>query len=1010
MIFLSTLGSLHLGGDDGPLLPGRRKILALLACILRRSPASLPRADLALLLWPDRSDTHAKQSLRQALAELRGVLGEALETDGDTVRIAPEACGFDVRAFEESVRLERWEEAAAVWCGEFLHGLDGVGGDEWRRWLATERATLCAQAARVFESLLAVSERREERRAAADWAHKWCDVAQLDEKACAARIRALVRVGRPVDAAVCYESFVRRVHAERHEVPSAEFEALRQTFAANRMAPADKVVVRGTVTLSGLAQLSVDARSVAEAAAVAAGPVGGATLQAVSGITSFSFRAAIAELEEHGILRAVDGADARWAFSTAENRERVHRVISADRRLALQRAIAARNGTPAATAVVPPRRRVPSIPFSLPFRVSTLAGAAVAIVALVAGVNWAARVATASSVELEPGSTVLLAEASDATDPALAGALNAAAALGLRQSRHVALYTPASPSRAADAAREGGAEQLRSLARREGIPRIIALDIRRTDSVLLVAARLIDGSSGAVLGEETVETGRARLVDDMDRLLRRVRVTLGEAEEVVRDSSRPLRVVASPSFEALSAYAAGVEAWGAARPEEARTAWAHALELDSTFALAELALASDAFGRDDTAAGERWARRAVAHANRLTALDALRARQMVAQRDGRLDEASQLALAIAERAPSAQAWFDLASVRWAAGQCADAQRALERALALDSAHVRARFLVAECAVQQGNATLALQALDAVTRLAPDAGKGPAFDRYRGMALVRAGRPRDAEGAFRGMLAGGGRTGDSVAALRWLAQLAMLGGRYGEALPHLQEATRLARRAGDVNELFASLVLETGAFIAIGGRTRASELIDEAYAIANARGVPAAGFFQLGHLMARIGRINGAREALRVAALRATEDSEADDWAVRLLTASVLLVERNGAAALEAIDRPEAPPALEPYRLALTADASAMAGQHDAALAAARQLAQAWHFGTDAQDEWLRATLRIARFSEAAGDTAGAVTAYRRYVDRWKEADVYLVELSLAERNLVRLGGGTVATR
>lgn len=1009
---LITLGSLQLNGDAGPLLPGRRKILALLACIARRSPDRVPRSELAILFWPDRSDTHAKQSLRQALAELRNAMGDALETDNESVRVAPESCALDVRDFEESIRTERWDAAAALWGGDFLNGMESVGGEALARWLAEQRAGLRAGAARVFEAQLAVAERREERKSASDWAHKWCDVAPLDERAAAARIRTLVTIGRPVDAAVCYESFVRRMHSEAHAAPSAEFESLRQSFAANRMAPADKVVVRGTVTLSGLAQLSMDARSVAEAAAVMHVAADAESLQVLTGITSFSFRAAIAELVDHGIIRLVQGADAAWEFTSDENRERVSRVIPAHRREALERALALRNA-PTAPAAAPSRRRVPSLPrfkVRIPFRPAPVVGGAVAVLALVAGVNWAARVARASSLEIEAGSRVLLAEVSDAADPALTGAVNTAATLGLRQSRHVALYPTHRPgaSSAADSA-VATAAGARELARREGIPRIIAIDLRRTDSVLQVAARLIDGASGAVLGEETVDTHRARLVDDLDSLLRRVRITLGESAEVVRDSSQALREVASPSIDALSAYARGLDAWGAGRPEDARASWTSALELDSTFALVELALANDAFAREDNDAGSRWARRAVSHADRLTALDALRARQIVARRDGRLTEASALAEAIAVRAPSSQAWLDVASVQVAAGRCPDARKSLESALALDSANTRAHLLLAGCALEEGNATLAIRSIDNARRITPSAVSDATYARYRGLALVRASRLDEAADAFSAMLPASS-VEDSASAHRWIAQVAMLRGRYGEALPNLQEATRLYRRAGVVEQVFDNLVLETAAYIAIGGRTHASELIDEAWAIANANGLPAWGYFQLGHLMARIGRINGAREALRVATLRAQPDNDADDWAVRLLTASVRLVERNGADALVAIDRPAAPPEMEPFRLALTADANALAGQNDAAIEAARQLAQSWQFGSDAQDEWLRATLRIARTAEAAGDTTAALAAYRKYVDRWKDADVFLVELATAERSLVRLGGTVAASR
>ena len=226
---------------------------------------------------------------------------------------------------------------------------------------------------------------------------------------------------------------------------------------------------------------------------------------------------------------------------------------------------------------------------------------------------------------------------------------------------------------------------------------------------------------------------------------------------------------------------------------------------------------------------------------------------------------------------------------------------------------------------------------------------------------------------------------------------------------LQAATRMMRQAADVQALFDNTVLEATAYVAIGGRTRASELIDEAVWIAASRPVSASGYFQLGHLMARIGRLNGSREMLRHATIKTPQDVAANAWAVRLLTASLQLAERNPAEALGAIDKANAPIDLEPFRLAVLADANTMVGKHEAALDAARRLSTEWHFGDGAQDEWLRSTLRMAKIAELAGDTANARANYRKYVDRWKEADVFLVELSAAQRALVRLGGPAVAS-
>ena len=1004
---LVTLGSLQLNGDSGQLLAGRRKVLALLAYLVRRSPDPVSRVELSRLLWSDRNDNHAKQSLRQALAELRPILGDALLADAESVLVDSEFCVLDVRVFEDAVRNERWEEAGRLWGGDFLDGLDSLAGEAWATWLAGQRTALRRDATSVFRALYDRSERSDERKAATEWSQRWSEVAPLDEEACTARINALVRAGRPVDAAVCYEVFIRRLHNESHAMPSAAFEALKEKFAAGRAAPADTVVVRGTMTLSGLSQLGMDARAVAEAAAVIDRPADAATLQAISRVTSISFKYAIAELAQHGIL--VQAGEGQWAFASSANRDQVFGVISRDRRANLQRAVAERFGTP-----VEPQRTVlqhktkAKKPATTARRVKPMAvlAASAAAVVLVAGGRWAVQVATASPVELKAGSTVLLDHVNAVSDPALAGAVNAAATLGLSQSRHVALYR-SNEIRGDKNTGTPHADGIRALARRERIKRIIALDVTGTDSALRVAARLLDGSSGELLGEESIDTHRASLVDDLDRLLRKVRVTLGESEAIVRDSSRLLREVGSASIEALSAYAVGMEEWSADRTLEARAAWTRALKQDSTFALAELALANDAFTRNAHDEGDKWVRRAVTHAERLTVLDALRARQILAMRDGRFGEASKLATQVAQRAPSSQSWFDVGSVLAAGDRCADAISAFERSLASDSAYVPSRLGLAECAIQEGNVAVALKQVEAVRRIDSTALSASDYALHRGRALARVGRYAEADSAFRAMFAAS--SVDSGSAFRWLAQLQMMRGRYGEALQMMNASTRLVRQSGDAQVLFANLVIEATAYTAIGGRTRASELIDEAVGIAISRQVPTSGFLELGHLMARVGRLNGAREILRQASIRTAQDGATGRWTIRLLNASIHIAERNPSEAVAAVTATGGAGQLEPFRLALTADANAMAGHFEAALEASRRLERSWHFGGAAQDEWLRATLRVARTAELAGDTATARATYRKYVDRWKEADVFLVELSAAQRALVRLGGTGVAS-
>ncbi|MGH7527621.1 MAG: winged helix-turn-helix domain-containing protein, partial [Gemmatimonadales bacterium] len=74
MILLRTLGELRVEGAETT-LSRRRKELALLAYLARQADRAVPRAELASLLWEERDDARARQSLRQALLELKRVLG-----------------------------------------------------------------------------------------------------------------------------------------------------------------------------------------------------------------------------------------------------------------------------------------------------------------------------------------------------------------------------------------------------------------------------------------------------------------------------------------------------------------------------------------------------------------------------------------------------------------------------------------------------------------------------------------------------------------------------------------------------------------------------------------------------------------------------------------------------------------------------------------------------------------------------------------------------------------------
>ncbi len=235
---LRALGEVRLdGGSAG--LASRRKELTLLAFLARRTPAAATRAELASLLWEDRADAKARQSLRQALLDLKRALGDGLIFDGDSVRLEA-GLRLDARAFEEE--LARGNPAGAVewWRGDFLAGMDDVGGERFRGWVEAEREGLRRQLEMAYEQLLLECDARGDRAAQLRHAERWAELRPLDEAAQRRVIQALDAAGRSAEARGRHAAVTARLRSELDAEPTAAFLRLGERLARAPAPPADR--------------------------------------------------------------------------------------------------------------------------------------------------------------------------------------------------------------------------------------------------------------------------------------------------------------------------------------------------------------------------------------------------------------------------------------------------------------------------------------------------------------------------------------------------------------------------------------------------------------------------------------------------------------------------------------------------------------------------------------------------------------------------------------------------
>jgi TolB-like protein/DNA-binding SARP family transcriptional activator/Tfp pilus assembly protein PilF len=154
------LGEATLAAGNGePFRLSTQKGMALLAYLAMTPGRAIGRSVLADLLWSDRTDSQARQNLRQTLLSLRRDLGpglaHALLADDQSLMLRPEAVEVDALAFVARANAAdpalREQSLDLPW-GAFLDNFS-TGAEVFDQWVLSERQRLDAIAIRTFAEL-----------------------------------------------------------------------------------------------------------------------------------------------------------------------------------------------------------------------------------------------------------------------------------------------------------------------------------------------------------------------------------------------------------------------------------------------------------------------------------------------------------------------------------------------------------------------------------------------------------------------------------------------------------------------------------------------------------------------------------------------------------------------------------------------------------------------------------------------------------------------------------------
>jgi len=220
------------------------------------------------------------------------------------------------------------------------------------------------------------------------------------------------------------------------------------------------------------------------------------------------------------------------------------------------------------------------------------AGAALAGLLLILGAGLKIRRLQLRPQEPAPRPLILVGDFENRTgEPVFDNTLSEMFSSTLQQSSYLAVFPP---SRLADVLRRMGRpprERInedigREICQREGLQGVLLGSITRLGNTYVLMAR-VEAPSGADV--VTAEKSAARADDipaQVDAIAERLRRTLGESLESLKENSVPLARVTSPSLDAIRYYTLGKQSLYSADLQESIVMFNKALQLDPKFAMA----------------------------------------------------------------------------------------------------------------------------------------------------------------------------------------------------------------------------------------------------------------------------------------------------------------------------------------------------------------------------------------------------------------------------------------
>lgn len=227
------------------------KVRALLAFLAVEPTRWHSRETLAGLLWPDYPNPSALTYLRNALSNLRQVIGDVqaqphyLVITRGSIQLNPASdLWIDLRAFEELIgktedsqsQITSLQSAIALYRGPFLDGFS-CDSSAFEEWALTRRERVNRQLRDALSRLAGAYAQRGDHTASIQTARRLLELEPWDEAAHRLVMQGLARSGQRSAALAQYEACRRILQQELGVDPAAETQALLDAIRSGELGP-----------------------------------------------------------------------------------------------------------------------------------------------------------------------------------------------------------------------------------------------------------------------------------------------------------------------------------------------------------------------------------------------------------------------------------------------------------------------------------------------------------------------------------------------------------------------------------------------------------------------------------------------------------------------------------------------------------------------------------------------------------------------------------------------------